>query len=498
MIKKLIDQIFAGEEIRQSLSLLRKEIKEKDQLEECLVLIKGNEEKVIALLSNEDAKTRKNAALLMGDLGEQCFLQNLCEAYEKESQLFIKSAYLTAVKNMDYRDYLELFKNRLEVLLKEESSKESEKHISEEIRELTSLITMIEGVEKHPYTGYDKECDVILLTNRNFPSLAEADLKKYCPKAQTKLFGAGVMAHVPDLYWRIKSRLYQEILFVLPKLKTCEMNPQLAAKAVVDSNLIGFLNERHEGGTPYYFRTEVKSKMRLDEKTAFIKKFVLQVEKQTSRQLINSTSDYEIEIRLIENKEGRFNVLLKLYTLKDERFSYRKEAIPTGIRPYNAVLTAELARKYMKEGANVLDPFCGTGTMLIERHKVVRAGSSYGVDTFKEAIEKAKENTAEAGQLIHYINKDFFEFEHEYLFDEIITDMPFQLGKKEDREIRTTYKYFFDCAKEHLQPGGIVIMYVRDRNYVETFAPERGYRIEEKFEISKMEGTYVFVLRFVI
>ena len=28
----------------------------------------------------------------------------------------------------------------------------------------------------------------------------------------------------------------------------------------------------------------------------------------------------------------------------------------------------------------------------------------------------------------HYINRDFFQFRHDYLFDEVITNMPFQMG----------------------------------------------------------------------
>ena len=39
-----------------------------------------------------------------------------------------------------------------------------------------------------------------------------------------------------------------------------------------------------------------------------------------------------------------------------------------------------LAKPYLKEDAAVLDPFCGVGTMLIERNKVLPARSLYGID----------------------------------------------------------------------------------------------------------------------
>ena len=62
--------------------------------------------------------------------------------------------------------------------------------------------------------------------------------------------------------------------------------------------------------------------------------------------------------------------------------------------------------------------------MLIERDRLVPAREMYGIDIFGEAIVKARENTQAAGTRVWYINRDFFDFTHDYKFDEIITDMP--------------------------------------------------------------------------
>lgn len=66
-----------------------------------------------------------------------------------------------------------------------------------------------------------------------------------------------------------------------------------------------------------------------------------------------------------------------------------------------------LAKPYLKEDAAVLDPFCGVGTMLIERNKVLPARSLYGIDIYGQAIEGARENTELAGAEISYIQKNF-------------------------------------------------------------------------------------------
>lgn len=495
MIRRLWEQIQNHEEVRQGLSKIRKELKQGEEKAAFLYLIAGSEEILIELLNDEDAKTRKNAALLMGDLGCKEFAEPLYRAYQSEQQLFVKSSYLTALRCFDYRPYMPGLMERLEELIADEIPEESQKHINEEIRQLSAMKVEMEGIKKHEFRGVNESYDVILITNRNYQEITGRELKQQEPDADTKVFGAGVTAHVTNLKWPEKVRTYQELLFVIKGMKTCRMDPLKAAETIVKSDLLSFLKKGHKGKSPFYFRIEFKSKMELSKRSAFTKKLSSQIEKLSDRELINTTSNYEFEIRLIENKKGECNLLVKLYTLEDSRFSYRKEVSATSIRPVNAALTAALAKEYMAEEAQVLDPFCGVGTMLIERHKAVRANTTYGIDFNEECIEKAKTNTEAAHQIIHYVNKNFFQFTHEYLFDEIITDMPFCIGRKTEEEIRDVYEQFFPAARNILKDQGIVIMYTHDREYVKIYSSREHFTILREFEISKKEGTYVIVLR---
>mgnify|MGYP003219116228 CR=1 FL=1 len=494
MVKETWNQLLKNQDVRQNLSKLRQEIREGRGREELLSYLAGTEDILTVFLKSEDAKTRKNAVLLMGDIGKQEYLEPLFEAYRAELQLFVRSAYLTAIKNLDYREYLDYFKERLEELSKAEAAVENQKHVTEEIRELSSMIVTMEGVRKHRFRAWEETADIVLLTNRNFQEITGAELKEREPRAKIKIFGAGVMARVTNLHWVNQIRTYQELLFVIKGMQTSPMDPDLAAEVIVKSDLIHFLERSHEGEVPFYFRVELKSKMDRSKKSAFTRKLSARIEKLSARKLINTTSNYEFEIRLIENKEGGFNILVRLYTLKDERFLYRREVTAVSIKPANAALTVKLAQPYMKEGAQVLDPFCGVGTMLIERHKAVKAGTMYGLDILEEAIEKARKNTAEAGQMIHYINRDFFDFKHEYLFDEIITNMPFKIGRKTEEEIENLYEAFFASAKKVLKDDGIMILYSHSAGHVRKMAPANGFTVSETFEISFKEGTYVFVL----
>lgn len=495
MIRKLWEEILENREIRQNLSNIRKEIKDGEQKAAFLYLMAGSEDVLINLLKNEDAKSRKNAALLMGELGCREFLDPLYEAYQAEEQLFVKSAYLTAIRNFDYRKYLPQLTERLEELTKGGMTEENRKHISEEIRQLSAMKMEMEGIKKHEFRGVNESYDVILLTNRDHQDVTEQELINEEPFAKTKIFGAGIMARVNGLKWVDKVRTYQELLFTVKGMTTCKMNPQEAAATIVNSDLMAFLKKGHKGKPPFYFRIEFKSKMELSKRSVFTKKLSSEIEKLTNRELINTTSNYEFEIRMIENKAGDCNLLVKLYTLEDTRFAYRKEVSATSIRPVNAALTVALAKEYMTEDAQVLDPFCGVGTMIIERHKAVHANTTYGIDFNEECIEKAKINTEAAHQIAHYVNKNFFDFTHEYLFDEIITDMPFCIGRKTEEEIRDVYERFFPAARKVLKKHGIVIMYTHDREQVKEFSSRNKFKLLKEYEISMREGTYVMILK---
>ena len=68
---------------------------------------------IVDFLSEEDAKTRKNTALLIGDLKLEQAKEALIAAYLNETTLYVKSAYLTALGKLDVTENLEFFKKRL-------------------------------------------------------------------------------------------------------------------------------------------------------------------------------------------------------------------------------------------------------------------------------------------------------------------------------------------------------------------------------------------------
>lgn len=499
MIRDIIEQLQAGQDIRKNLIALKAECKEYAGKNAVLYALNNKLELLYSFLHMEDPKIRKNAALILGKLGVQDSFELLYEAYVKEDTLFVKSSYLTAMRELDYRKHLKDFKMRLQELQQIPVEEKNKKHMAEEKKILQDMILTFEGHEKHTFIGWKELSNVILLTNRNFREVTEEQLKSNRPR----LFTAGVQARCEDLKEIYEIRTFSELLFVLedcPTLKikgqdTIDSMAKSLASQIEASSLLSFLRVRHQGKEPFYFRIECKNKMDLKQKSTFTKKLAAYLQEETGNCLINSTSYYEMELRLVEYRMGDFNLMIKLFTYKDPRFRYRREAMSSSIQPVNAALAMKLAQKYLKEGAQVLDPFCGVGTMLIERNYAGKTGDMYGVDIFGKGIEAARRNTENAKMRINYVNRDFFDFQHEYLFDEVISNMPRVMGKKTVGDIREIYKKFWKKIQEHIRRDTILVLYCYDREILLNTIPKNRFTIKEEFEISKKEGAYLYVIQ---
>lgn len=492
MIKELYDTLVRGENQRETLSKLRGLIKEEASLAG-LKKLAGNGEAVIALLSHEDAKTRKNAALLLGDLQLQGALQALKEAYEKETTLFVKSAYLTALSKLDIAELLDFFKERREELLSQEIVEEEKKHIGEELHELNSMITSIEGIQKHTFKGFEKPHMLLLSTNREQREVTLQEVAELSATVQRRaeLHPLGVQVYTKEVAPFTRLRSYRELVFPILAEELVSEQPKEAANQIWNSGILAFLQECHKEAAPFSFRLDVKA---ATPQTEYARKLAMALEQNSGYMLINGTKEYEVEIRLLASREGGYAAFLRLKTIPMKRFSYRKNAIAMSIHPATAAMMMRLAKPYLKENAQILDPCCGVGTMLIERDICVPAREMYGIDIFGDAITGARENAGLAGEKINFIHRDFWDFKHDYLFDEIITNMPVK-GKKTKEEMDAFYGAFFEKAASFLNDDGKIIMYTNEAGFVKKqLRLQNNYRLVQEFCIRKKEQFFLYII----
>ncbi len=492
-MKELIEAIRKNRDVRGNLIEIRQRVKQPGEKETFLRLLSDTPELLdilSELLEHEDPKVRKNAALLLGDINAKEALSALYEAYEREQTLFIRGDYLKAMGQMDYQPVLGKLKNRLEEMKDQDVPEENLKHYREEMTQLQKLLLRVQPGKKHLFQGLEKRYDVLLTTNRNFQEVTARQLKGQ----RVSLVPLGVRVQQADLRQVFAIRTFRELLFLL-NISSIGPDPSDAAGALAVSNLMGLLEQAHGVEHPFYFRITVVGKMPLDKRSAFIHKCSFALEQASRRRLLNSASNYEAELRLMERKDGTFLPLLKLYTLKDQRFVYRRESIAASIHPSDAALIAALTWPYLGEAAKVLDPFCGVGTMLIERDRAKNAGAMYGIDIFGEAISKARENTKLTGREIQYVNRDFFDFTREDYFDEIFTNMPVR-GKKTKEEQEIFYQRFFEKVKEVLKKDGIMVLYSNEKGFIKKQLRLREeWKLLNEFCLNEKEDFSVFVIK---
>ena len=92
------------------------------------------------------------------------------------------------------------------------------------------------------------------------------------------------------------------------------------------------------------------------------------------------------------------------------------------------------------------------------------------------------------------IKRDILDFRHSHKFDEIITDMPTSGAGRDLSALETLYKGFFKKLPTLLESDGVVFIYTRNRELLRKWSLAGGFRILKEYEISKMEGSYYFIL----
>lgn len=489
MVREQYECLKSGQELRQNLIALKQELKEEEAKEELLKILEGDYSILTELLSNPEPKVRKNAAMVLGRLKQRKNVLPLYEAYQRETQLFVKSDYLKALAELDYSEYKDALTKDLQKLEQYQPREEEEKHIREELTVLRKLVNAGNYRQRHKFCGYDETWELILTTGKKYQEITAAQVKG----GEVSILKSGVRVITSHLKPVLEIPTYHEILFPL-KLRKISGGPKEVAKALADSDLLKLLYKAHKADDAFYFRLGLHSPRTLEQRSTFTKKCAFALEQETTGKLKNSASDYELEIRLFENHSGQFLPLVKLYTFTEDRFYYRKHTVAASIKPQQAALLARLAKPYLKEQGQILDPFCGVGTMLIERDRLCPAKMMYGIDIFGEAIAKARENTQLAGREIYYINRDFFDFSHKYLFDEIITDMPVR-GKKTKEEHDQFYTAFFEKAEQTLAKHGKMILYSDEKNYIKKqLRLHKEFSLLKEYSMDEKDRYYLFII----
>jgi 2-polyprenyl-3-methyl-5-hydroxy-6-metoxy-1,4-benzoquinol methylase len=430
----------------------------------------NSKQKLGDFLKHSDAKVRKNVCGIIGEIGDSAYLEALYSAYISEEQLFVKSSYILAIGNCGGALDAERLSEILEDLIikekacvdKSESIKDS-KHINEEKLALTRAIAKLSPRVRHEFTGFKEPVPMVLTTMNDHFQVTLSDLAE--KSINGTLVTEGIYIKEKDIKKIHRCRTFYELLLPLDSCNNLDMDYKAIASAIVKADAVGFLNRCHagEGNTPFWYRVEFKTTEYNRDRSDFVKNLSRELDEISGGNLKNSPSSYEVEIRIVE-RNNLCSVFIKLYTLKDNRFVYREKDVPASINPVTAAIVMKSITRWLRPSAKVIDPFCGSGTMLIERAKLKPFKSLTGVDIFNSAITAAEVNSNLANVEIELIARDILEFSTLDLFDEMISNMPFESKAGASGFNTKLYSEFVNKIPSLVKPGGMAFLYTVEKN----------------------------------
>ena len=262
-------------------------------------------------------------------------------------------------------------------------------------------------------------------------------------------FGLRVMTD--DMAAVTGCRLYERLYLTIPIKRGEKLTCENAGQTIGTSMLKRILDSYIKGERPIPTRIRVEvpatgtgkraiERMR-DEESRVAGIFTDAIKEALPQDIEIVTSGYECEIFLPGRPDGTYGMYLWCACMGDGRFSYRRALEPTSMSAVRAATMIEMLHPYIIEEDSVLDPFCGTGTLVIERRRHGRTGNVFGTDISERMIAGARENAALSSEHIHFIQRDFFDFTYDGFFDEIITELP-DLYHRSEREKRSFFGAF--------------------------------------------------------
>lgn len=418
---------------------------------------KTDRPKLRTLLTHEKPKVRKNAARLLGELFLPGDFEALKNALFSEQTKFVLPSIVLALGNAGETsaETLAAFADALP----EAAGPEDEKHITQLKEALTVARSRCEKKKRREFTGLKAPAEVILAVQPGCEKLLlDEAAEKGIGLRKTPL---GIAARVIDYKELFGLRTFEEALFPLGTIpaprETSRQGLLEWAKSARPAavKFLQLLSTCLSGGAPYPYRIELRGEVE-DRKAAIS---ALSLALGESGELLNSPSGYDAEFR-VDCVKGKARLFAKLFVPCDARFAYRKGAVSASIHPVNAAALMRFALPHLKEGARVMDPCCGSGTLLVERAKLgLPVADLLGVDIDGTALDIARKNAESAGVKAGFVRADSTRFVPKQPYDELFANLPFgtRVGTAETNA--AFYRGLVKQLDRLLAQNGIAVFY---------------------------------------
>ena len=430
------------------------------------------------LLQSPEPKVRKNAARLLGALYQPGDLIALKQALFCEKTLFVTPSIILALGNggEEAQRALEEYGQGL----KAPDGPEEQKHYDEISAALSAALSRCRPRQKRQFLGLPQSRELVLVPA---PGCRELLLKEAREKGvKARKCGLGIAVNTEEYQSVFALRCFEEVLIPLgtcpaPEGVSKEALARWArAAAAAAKDFAPLLASTSTGGPPYEYRIELRTKE--GQRAECIR--ALARELGNGGGLVNAPSGYMAELRAYVEKTTA--LYAKLCLPQDPRFQYRKRVLPASIAPATAAALIRFARPYMKANARVLDPCCGSGTLLVERERAgVPVSELLGVDIDSRAVSAARENAAAARSKARFLGGDCRNFRPRQPFDELYANLPFGTRVGTHDSSVELYRALVGRLDKLLAPGGVAVFYTTQRAALVGLLNRAGYQVREQF-----------------
>ncbi|MEG1882355.1 MAG: methyltransferase domain-containing protein [Clostridia bacterium] len=463
MINELMTQL-AGDAPAPALSALCEQARQKIGREEIDCQL-GDRSLLHALLKASEPKTRKNAARLTGALLHEADAPVLIAALAAETTMFVVPSILLALGSVGGEQAhatLEAYAPKLP------ENDSEEKHCAEIAAAHRKALAALSADEPLPVYGLTVPRAVLLTAPEGFSEMLYEELKErgYDPAVDVR----GAIVVTENLQKLFAVRCFYEAF--LPLAQNVPLEPEAIAKVAARELTLPYRIElRDYAGT-------------LGDGAIDRGMFIAALTKVLGGD--NNPSHYALELRVVCHGDA-CDLLLKPASIPDGRFSYRAKAIPASIAPSLAACIARMALKVRGSGTgakasdaaagqpglsaahgfSVLDPFCGSGTLLFELEKRAAAignpcDTLLGIDIAAPAITAARVNGGKAHSRAVFVQKDILSFIPRAPVDLIVSNLPFgnRVGNHKNNE--ALYRDLCSRLPGLLADGGVCVLYTME------------------------------------
>lgn len=438
-----------------------------------------------SILQSDRPKVRKNVARLLGQLTMENDLPSLIDALEKEETLFVVPSLILSIGMFpceEARVALQASQDRYQHF---SITPENKKHYDEIMHALSKARNQFAQDVPCTFLGFPSTITVLGTAMRGCGDLLAEEASEqplsYKQKQDHLLFSSHDFHSVSAL------RCAEEFLIPLSQhpFSCLDFNNDRLSKSeinvwieMIQTPLRAFVSLAEQSFQCDALRYRIELRYFPHRYRAMIAMALEQSMQKISSALTNATTQYHLELRMeYHERKNQCDFYAKSFIPPDERFAYRVDSLPASIHPVTAASLLRFAKPFLRPNATVMDPCCGSATLLIERNKLVPTSALVGIDKNNTALSIARKNAKMAETTIDLIGGRLETFHPNQPFDEVIANLPFGTRVGTHEEIQSLHQSLFRRLSDFLTPKGVAVLYTTQQNLVRQLANRHGYTI---------------------